>query len=156
MKTFRDLDQIFKMTVKWEQEIKDLYDIAAYGVKNEQSKELVIFLKKNQNAHMEILNNLKLKDYGSIEYVQFSFGLHVADEIPVHTITKETPPLEIFENVLKYEEKLNDFYAKVALELVSESQTELFESLAQFKENQVEYIRNYINRNYSDSKTGQK
>ncbi len=73
MKTFRDLDQIFKMTVKWEQEIKDLYDIAAYGVKNEKSKDLVTFIKKNQKAHMEILNNLNLKDYGSIEYVQFSF-----------------------------------------------------------------------------------
>ncbi len=155
MKTFRDLDQIFKMTVKWEQEIKDLYDIAAFGVKNEQSKELVNFLKKNQNAHMEILNNLNLKDYGSIEYVQFSFGLHVADEIPVHKISKDSPPLEIFENVLKYEEKVKDFYAKVAVELVSESQTELFESLAQFKENQVEYIRNFIKHNYTDSKTGQ-
>jgi len=154
MKTFRDLDQIFKMTVKWEQEIKDLYDIAAYSVKNEESKELVNFLKKNQNAHMEILNNLHLKDYGSIEYVQFSFGLHVADEIPVHKISKDTPPLEIFEYVLKYEEKLKDFYSKVAVELVSESQTELFESLTQFKENQVEYINNFIKRNFTDNKTG--
>ncbi len=155
MKTFRDLDQIFKMTVKWEQEIKDLYDIAAYGVKNEQSKELVNFLKKNQNAHMEILNNLNLKDYGSIEYVQFSFGLHVAEEIPVHTITKDTPPLEIFKNVLKYEKKVKDFYTKVAVELVSENQTELFDSLAQFKENQIEYINNFIKRNYTDIETGQ-
>jgi rubrerythrin len=150
MKTFRDLDQIFKMTVKWEQEIKDLYDIAAYGVKNEQSKELVNFLKKNQQTHMKILNNLNLKDYGSVEWVQFAKDSHVKDEIPVHAISKNTPPLEIFENVIKYEEKLKKFYAKIAGALASESQTELFESLAQFKENQVEYIRNFIKRNYED------
>ena len=150
MKTFRDLDQIFKMTVKWEQEIKDLYDIAAYGVKNEQSKDLVDFLKKNQQAHMGILNNLNLKDYGSVEYVQFAKDSHVEDEIPVHTINKDTPPLEIFRNVIKYEEKLKNFYTKIAGALVSENQTELFESLAQSKENQVEYINNFIKRNYTD------
>ena len=154
MQTFRDLDQIFKMTINWEQEIKDLYDIAAYGVKNEQSKELVNFLKQNQQKHMKVLNNLNLNDYGSIEYVQFAKDSHVEDEIPVHAINKDTPPLEIFRNVIKYEEKLNNFYAKIAGALVSESQTELFESLAQFKENQVEYIKNFIKRNYEDSEIG--
>ncbi len=148
MKTFRDLDQIFGMTLKWEQEIMDLYEIAAYGVKNEQSREFINFLKKNQRAHLEILNKINLRDYGSIEFVQFSFGLHVADEIPVHKINKDTPPLEIFRNVIKYEEKLRDFYLKVSAALVSDSQTELFESLAQFKENLVEHINNFIKRNY--------
>ena len=80
MQTFRDLDQIFKMTVKWEQEIKDLYDIAAYGVKNKQSKELVSFLKQNQKAHMEVLNNLNLKDYGPIEWIQFAEDSHTETE----------------------------------------------------------------------------
>ena len=150
MQTFRDLDQIFKMTINWEQEIKDLYDIAVYGVKNEQSKELVNFLKQNQQKHMEVLNNLNLNDYGPIEWVQFAEDSHTEAEIPVHTIGKNTPPLEIFRNVIRYEEKLKNFYAKVAVELVSESQTELFESLAQFKENQVEYIDNFIKRNYVD------
>ncbi len=154
MRTFRDLDQIFKMTLKWEQEIMDLYEIAAYGLKNEQSKELINCLKKNQHAHLEILNNMDLKDYGSIEFVQFSFGLHVEDEIPVHKISKDTPPLDIFRNVIKYEEKLKDFYTKVSVKLVSDSQTELFESLAQFKENLVEYINNFIKRNYDDSEIG--
>jgi rubrerythrin len=142
------------MTVKWEQEIKDLYDIAAYGVKNEQSKELVSFLKQNQQTHMEVLNNLNLKDYGPIEWVQFAEDNHAEAEIPVQTIGKDTPPLEIFRNVIKYEEKLKDFYAKVSGALVSENQTELFESLAQFKENQVDYISNFIKRNYTDDVTG--
>jgi len=150
MQTFQNLDQIFKMTLKWEQEIKDLYDIAAYGVKNEQSKELVSFLKQNQQNHLEVLKNLKLKDYGPIEWVQFAEDNHAEDEIPVQTIGKDTSPLEIFENVLKYEEKLKNFYMKVAKALVSESQTDLFESLSQFTENQVGMIRNFINRNYPD------
>ena len=153
MQTFRDLDQLFKTTVKWEQEIKDLYDIATYGVKNEQSKELVSFLKQNQQKHLEVLKNLKLKDYGPIEWVQFAEDSHAEAEIPVHTIGKDTPPLEIFRNVLRYEEKLKDYYMKVAKALVSESQTDLFESLSQFKENQVEMISNFIDRNYMDVKT---
>ena len=91
MQTFRDLDQIFKMTINWEQEIKDLYDIAVYGVKNEQSKELVNFLKQNQQKHMKVLNNLNLNDYGPIEWVQFAEDSHTEAEIPVHTIGKNTP-----------------------------------------------------------------
>lgn len=154
MQTFQDLDQIFKTTVKWEQGIKDLYDIAAYGVKNEKSKELISFLKQNQQAQMKVLNNLNLSDYGSVEWVQFAKDSHVESEIPVHSIRKDTPPLEIFRKVIKYEEKLKGFYTKVAGALVSENQAELFESLAQFKENQVEHIENFIKRNYEDAVIG--
>ena len=150
MQTFQDLDQIFKMTLKWEQEIKDLYDIAGYGVKNEQSKELVRFLKQNQQEHLEVLKNLKLKDHGPIEWVQFADDNNAQSEIPVRTIGKNTSPQEIFRNVLKYEVKLKDFYMKVAKALVSESQTDLFESLSQFTENQIERIRNFINQNYKN------
>ncbi|MDA3938939.1 MAG: hypothetical protein PF693_06485 [Spirochaetia bacterium] len=150
MKTFRDLEQVFKLTLKWEQEILDLYDIASYGVKNEQSKELVVFLKQNHQKHFEVLKNLNLKDYGHISWMQFTDDKSIESEIPVRSIDKNSPPLEIFENVVKYEEKLKNFYLGRAKSLVSESQKALFESLFHFKVNQVDRIRNFIKKNFAE------
>ncbi|MCK5198486.1 MAG: hypothetical protein KAR21_09055, partial [Spirochaetales bacterium] len=51
---------------------------------------------------------------------------------------------EIFSRVRSYEESLRSFYQRVSEHTVSESQTELFESLALMKNIQLDSIRNFI------------
>lgn len=143
MLSFKKLDDILGTTIKWEQQMSDLYDVAEFGLKTKEAKELLAFLKDSHKKHLEILQNLNVNDYGPDEWIKFTAEFGVLHQIPQHQITRDSTVDEIFVQVTSYEESLQSVYQRVSEHTVSESQTELFSSLAQMKENQLAAIRNF-------------
>ena len=143
MLSFKKLEDILKTTIKWELQMKDLYDVAELGLKTKEAKELLVFLKESHQKHLEILQSLNINDYGPDEWIKFTADFGVLHQIPQHQITRDSTAEEIFVKVKSYEESLQSLYKRVSEHTVSESQTELFSSLALMKENQLSAIRNF-------------
>jgi len=143
MLSFKKLEDILETTIKWELQMRDLYDVAELGLKTSDSKELLVFLKKSHQKHLKILQNLNIHDYGPDEWIKFTADFGVLYQIPQHQITKNSTVEEIFVKVESYEESLQSVYKRVSEHTVSENQTELFSSLALMKENQLSAIKNF-------------
>ncbi len=143
MLSFKKLEDILRTTIKWEQQMRDLYEVAELGLKTKEAKELLAFLKESHQKHLEILQNLNIIDYGPDEWIKFTADFGVLHQIPQHQITRDSTAEEIFVKVRSYEESLQSVYKRVSEHTVSESQTELFSSLALMKENQLAAIRNF-------------
>lgn len=144
MISFTKLEDILGTTIQWEEQMKDLYDVAELGLKTSESKELLAFLKETHQKNLKILLNLKIKDYGPDEWIKFTADFGVLQQIPQHQITKDSTVEEIFIKVRSYEESLQSVYQRVSEHTVSASQTELFLSLALMKENQLSAIINFM------------
>ena len=144
MISFKKLKDILATSVEWEQQMNDLYDVAELGLKTKEAKELLSFLKENHTKNLDIIKNVRVKDYGPNEWVKFTADFGVLHQIPQHQITRTSTTEEIFAKVRSYEESLQSFYQRVSEHTVSESQTELFASLALMKTNQLASIKNFI------------
>ena len=144
MISFKKLEDILATTVEWEHQMKDLYDVAELGLKTKEAKELLSFLQENHKKNLDIIKNVRVKDYGPNEWVKFTADFSVLQQIPKHQITKKSTAKEIFNKVRSYEESLQSFYQRVSEHTVSESQRELFASLALMKNNQLSSISNFI------------
>jgi len=147
MFSFKKLEDILKKTVNWEKQMRDLYDVAELGLKTKESKELLYFLKESQRKHLEVLQNIDVKKYGPDEWIKFTPDFGTLHQIPQHQITRSSGPQEIFNKVRSYENSLESFYKEVSEHAVSESQTELFASLAIMKGNQLSAIKNFMDSN---------
>jgi rubrerythrin len=144
MLSFKKLEEILGTTVTWEQQMKDLYDVAELGLKTEESKKLLAFLKESHQKHLKVLLHLNVNDYGPDEWIKFTADFGVIHQIPQHQITRDSTAEEIFNKVKSYEESLQSVYQRVSEHTVSESQTELFSSLALMKGNQLSAIKNFM------------
>lgn len=144
MISFKKLKDILATSVEWEQHMKDLYDVAEVGLKEKEAKELLLFLKENHRRNLDIIENLDINNYGPDEWVNFTADFSVLSQIPQHQITRESTAEEIFSRVKTYEESLRSFYQRVSEHTVSESETELFESLALMKNIQLDSIKNFM------------
>lgn len=144
MISFKKLKDILATSVEWEQQMKDLYDVAAIGLEEKKAKELLSFLKENHSRNLDIIKNLDVNDFGPDEWVKFTADFSVLSQIPQHQITRESTAEEIFSRVRTYEESLRSFYQRVSEHTVSESETELFESLALMKNIQLDSIRDFM------------
>ena len=144
MISFKKLKDILATSIEWEEQMGDLYDVAEMGLKTKEAKELLSFLKKNHKQNLDIIKELNINDYGPDEWVNFTADFSVLRQIPQHQILKETTAEEIFSRVKIYEESLHSFYQRVSEHTLSESQTELFASLALMKNNQLDYIKNFM------------
>lgn len=143
MLAFKELQDILQITIKWEEKIKELYDVAEYGLKVNEAKKILSFLKENHNSRLDVLKGLKVKDYGPTEWVKFSADYKTNDLIPAKIIRKDSTAEEICLVILDYESKIRDFYEKIAANLKTASQKELFESLIKFKDDQIVRIKNF-------------
>ncbi|TFG61002.1 MAG: hypothetical protein E4H36_11145 [Spirochaetales bacterium] len=143
MLAFKELQDILQITIKWEEKIKELYEVAEYGLKDMEAKNVIVFLKENHTSRLDILKNLKVKDYGATEWVRFSADYKTNDLITAKIIRKDSTALEICNVILEYENKIRDFYEKIANNLKTASQKELFESLTSFKDEQISRIKNF-------------
>ncbi len=148
MLAYKELDDVLKLTIKWEEELKDLYDVALYGIRDTKSKELISFLHKKQTSNLEILEKLDIRDYGPVEWLKFAADYHIEDLIPAHDLTKDSRAEDIFQKINLYESKLKDFYIEIADLLVSERQQELFTSLSVFKNSQIEALSNFMKHHF--------
>jgi hypothetical protein len=144
MITFKNLQEIMEKTVDWERKLNDLYEVAQFGVKNQESKKLISFLKERQDANLEVLEGIDVKKYGPSEFVKFVDDYRGNELIPNQNIHRDSTPEEIFATILEYEEKLEKFYGMIADQVNSESQRDLFESLQRFKEGQTDRIKNFV------------
>ncbi len=144
MISFRKLKDILATSVEWEQQMGDLYDVAELGLKTKEAKELLSFLKENHRQNLDIIEKLNVNDYGPDEWVKFTADFSVLRQIPQHQITKESTAEEIFTKVRSYEGSLQSFYQRISEHTISESQTELFSSLALMKTNQLASIKNFM------------
>jgi NADH:ubiquinone oxidoreductase subunit C len=141
MIAFKDLKEILEITVRWENKLKDFYDVAEFAMKSEESKKAIRLLRERLVEKLQILSGVDVGGFGETEWVRYAPAYRDEDLIPVGTIHRHATPQEIFTHLLDYEEKLKATYASIATNLISRSQKELFESLVQFKEEQGEEVR---------------
>ena len=144
MIAYKNLQEVLQRTVDWERKLNDLYEVAQIGVKNEESKKLVSFLKERQDANLEVLEGIEVKKYGPSEWIQFAGDYREKELIPNREIHRDSTPEEIFGTILEYEEKLEKFYGKISEHVTSDSQRDLFDSLKRFKEEQTNRIKNFF------------
>lgn len=144
MYVFKDLQSLLDVSVKWERELKDLYDVAHLGVKHKKSKELIDFLLNKQVRILDVLSHINVEDYGEDEFVKYAPENHTEKLIPIHELNKKSEPYEIIQFIKQYEDKLQGYYRDIADHLISEGQKELFQSLVTLKEVQLEALDNFI------------
>lgn len=144
MFAFKDLQSLLDISVKWEKELKDLYDVAELGIKSGKSRELVQFLLGKQTKILDILTDLDVNKYGGDEFVKYTPEDHTEKLIPHHEIKRDSEPDEIIRLIKNYEDKLRGYYRDIADNLVSENQKELFQSLVTLKDVQLEALNNFI------------
>ena len=141
MIAFKSLSEILQTMIRWEDKLKDFYDVAEYALRNEKSRNTVRALRERHQNKLEILRDVDPSSHGKTEWVRYAPSYRDEDLIPVGKIHRDAQPEEIFEHLLDYEGKLKNIYSSVAANLISRSQKELFESLVLFKEEQIEEIR---------------
>jgi hypothetical protein len=95
MITFKNLQEIMEKTVDWERKLNDLYEVAQFGVKNQESKKLISFLKERQDANLEVLEGIDVKKYGPSEFVKFVDDYRGNELIPNQNIHRDSTPEEI-------------------------------------------------------------
>jgi len=144
MLSFKKLEDILEITIKWEMQMSDLYDVAELGLKEKEAKELLFFLKESHQKNLKIIRKLDVNNYGPDEWIKFTADFGVFHQIPQHQITRNSTAEDIFAKVSLYEDSLQSVYKRVSEHTVSESQTELFASLAIMKGNQLSAIGNFM------------
>lgn len=144
MYVYKDLQSLLDVSVNWEKELKDLYDVAQLGIKHKKSKELIEFLLAKQTRILSVLVNLDVHKYGGDEFIKFTPENHTEKLIPQQELTGLSKPDEIIKMIKMYESQLKNYYKEIADHLLSENQRELFQSLVTLKEVQLEALDNFI------------
>ncbi len=146
MIAFKDLEDILKLAIKWENKLKDFYDVAEFALTDNESKRVAANLRGNLLKNLTILEHINIGDYGTTSWVRYASGHREEELIPVNRITRESKPEEIFHQILDYQSKLKDFYSTILSKLISAKQRELFESLVKFQEEQIFETKSFMNR----------
>jgi hypothetical protein len=151
---FKNLKEILDITVRWEKSLKDFYDVAEFALRNKKSKEVIDLLRSNLVVRLEILQNINLDDYGKTGWVRYAPDYKDESLIPIKTISRDANPQEIFTRILEYVKKLKSFYQTISSKLVAAKQKELFDSLVQFKEDQIYEINRFMESYAPEEKGG--
>jgi hypothetical protein len=144
---FKNVAEILDKSLTWEQELKDLYDVAEFAMKSDESRKTVALLRDNLEKKLAVLKKVDPADHGSAEWVRYAADYNDKDLINAESITRDSAPEEILSHIVTYQERLRDFYGRIAENLVSRDQRELFESLAAFKSEQIEEFGLIMSRN---------
>lgn len=138
MIAFQNVAEILEKSLTWEQELKDLYDVAEFAMKKEESRKAVLLLRDNLEKHLAVLRKVDPSHHGSTEWVRYAPDYNDHDLINAESLRRDSTPAEILQHIVTYQEQLRDFYSRIGEHLVSRDQRELFESLAAFKAEQIE------------------
>ena len=144
MISFKNLFEILKKSIEWEQNLYDLYEVAEIGVKNEESKSVISGLLKKQKVKLDILKNIDPKAFSLDKWVRYVSDYKDDEIIPKKEIKSDSTPKEILKLIFEYEEKIKTFYSSILRVLDTEKQQELFKSLVTFKENQMASLKSII------------
>ncbi|RKX74889.1 MAG: hypothetical protein DRP87_15855 [Spirochaetes bacterium] len=143
MISYKELKELLQKAIRWEEKLKDLYDVAELGLKEPKSKEVVKILGNKLKEKLEVSENVDVEKHGRTEWVRFAPDYRDEDLIPKKAITKHTTPEEIFRQLLDFETKLKSYYSAILKNLRTDRQRDLFESLVRFKEEQVAEIKRF-------------
>ena len=137
---FLGLDEMLHLIVYWEEELKDFYNLAEQTLRDPRSKKAVKALQKRHEKNLQFFNAINLKEYKHTEFIKNLPDYHSESVIPKHEISMNSTPQEIFEKIINYEEKLEEFYKHVRSVLVYAKSRELFDMLIEHKLNQIKEI----------------
>ena len=141
MSRIQKLSDIYARTLQWEKGLSDLYDVAEVGLERPESIDLVRRLHRDHDEKRRILESVDPDAFGPSEWVAFGPGTGHEEMVPNHQMARDRGPQRVLEIVLRFEQRLEEFYAELRDVVVSHGHRELFESLATFKHNQAERIR---------------
>ena len=144
MVSYKDLKSLFEMTLEWEKQLSDFYDVAEYALKKKETQLTIVLLKENHENNLKILREIDVESFGKDEWLKYVPDYSVKDLIPIGKITRKSNPDEIIDSILEYEERIKDFYSFVAQKIVSRDEKELFESLVSFKNAQIVRIKQLL------------
>lgn len=145
MIAFKDVKELLQKTIEWEKDLKDFYDIAELGLKEENQKKLIQALKENHLKHLQVVEKINPDDFGPTKWIRYAGDFKKEDLIPAKKIKKDSTPQEILNHILDYENKLKHFYMRIHENIITSKQKELFESLIKFKDEQIYEIKNLLN-----------
>ena len=137
MIAFKNVKEILAKSLAWEQKLKDLYDVAEVAMRRDESRKTVALLRDNLVTKLAVLRTVDTADHGTTEWVRYAGDFNDADLISAESIRRDSSPEEILSHIVTYQKHLEDFYSRLAENLVSRDQKELFESLATFKSDQI-------------------
>lgn len=141
MTAFEDLRDIYKRAVQWEKALSDLFDVAEIGLKRPESKKVMGLLYQEHRAKLQVLENVNIDDFGHTEWIKYPPRFDEDEMIPKRKMTKHTPPEEVLQLILDFQNRQEIFYQAIHDKLVAPRQKELFASLVTFKHNQADGIR---------------
>ena len=144
MIVLKDIKEIQKIIIEWEDKLKDFYDVAEIALRSKESKEVIALLRNNHITNLNVIKDTRIEDYGKAEWVRSAPDNIDKDLIPIKTITRESTPKEIFNQILKYEEKLKEFYSSISEIIFSRNHKELFTNLSAFKVRQISEIKRFM------------
>ena len=149
MPAFQDLRDIYRQAVHWEKELSDLYDVAEIGLKRPESKALIRELVNEHKEKLQILEKVKIDDFGHTEWVKYPPQFDEDEMVPKRGMAKQTSPEEILQLILGFQNRQQTFYQALHDKLVASGLKDLFASLVTFKRNQADGIRNLMERHAS-------
>ena len=138
------LDEILRLIIEWEKKLLRYYTLMEKYLARERSKKTIEALKRQQIKTLVVLGKINIKDYKKTEYLKNVPDSHSVEVIVPLEISKDSQPQEIFEKILNYEEKLEEYYQHIRGVLAYAKSKELFDMLIQFKLGQIKRIKSYM------------
>ncbi len=151
MASFKNLEELIKKATSWERQLKDLYDVAELGLRDKESKKAASLLRDKLADKLEVLENVDVNKFGKSQWIKYIPDYQEKDIVPKKAITKDSTPEEIFNQLIRFEERMKDFYERVFEALQTESHKDLLSSLVTFKAEQVNELRRHV-KNYKTAR----
>ena len=140
MIAFKSLEDVLKITLRWERKLKDFYDVAEIALQREESKKIIALLRSKLTEKLAVLEQVRPEQYGKTAWIRYLADYDESELIGIDAIKRSASPQELFDHLISYERRLRDFYSGVAEKLTNQAQKELFESLARFKSEQIDEL----------------
>ena len=137
MRAFQDLNDILEEVIEQEEKFTGFFNAALEIVQDEHCRQMLTLLRENHVMNLQILREIKVKDYGNDEWLRNIPSCTIAEIDQVKEISDESSMDDISRIILHFEQKMKDFYSCLAEEIVTLNEKELFESLVRFKEKQI-------------------
>ncbi len=139
------LDETLELIIRWEKRLDSFYDAMEEYLTNERSRKTTLVLQERQKKTIKVLEKINIKDYhAETEFIKNVSDFHSEDLIPHFEIDANSLPKEVFETILSYEEKLEEYYEHLRNVLVYEGSKDLLDMLLKFKTGQIKEIKSLM------------
>lgn len=135
------VEEILKNIIKWEKQMDQFYAKIHDRLKNKSSQKVVEALKKRQRKTLDVLANINVAEYKNTEFMKNIPDYRSEQVIHHYEITENAQPKEIFDQVLMFEEDLENYYKILRNIVVFSKSQELLDMLIRFKMGQIKEIK---------------